>query len=420
MNEHTAQSARDVVITGIGVVTPLGIGRAPFWESLVAGRSGVRPIAQFDAEGLPVRIAAEADDFDGKAFVRPRKNLKVMARDAQFAVASAELACDDARLTEGSVDPERIGVVFGADRIRNELAEIADTFRACVVDGRFRLNLWGTAGAAATYPLLMLKNLPNMVSAHISIARDARGPNNTICSGEASGLLAIGEAAAAIARGQVDVMLAGGAASRMHPLDWVRACLYEDLSRRNEEPGRACRPFDLERDGQVRGEGAGTLVLESRRHAERRGAPILARVLGWGAGFGQRGEALSRAATRALAQADLPAASLGHVSASGLGTRDDDRDEAQALAQFAPGVPVVAYKSYFGNLYSAGGAVELAASVLSLAAGVVPRTLNYETRDPECPIQVIRGEPYYSAAPLALVLGATRSAQGAAVVIGAP
>jgi 3-oxoacyl-[acyl-carrier-protein] synthase II len=413
-------SQREVVITGIGVVSPVGTGRQAFWQSLLAGCGGIGPITHFDASGLPVRIAGEVRDFDGRQYVRPRKNLKVMARDAQLAVASVDLACREAALAEQAVEPERCGVVFGADRIRNEFDDIRDTYLACFNGGQFDSQRWGTHGLAATYPLIMLKNLPNMVSCHISIACDARGLNNTICSDEASGLLAVGEAASAIARDAADIVLAGGAASRMHPIDWVRACLYEELAPGDDDPRRACRPFDRLRCGQVRGEGAAALVLESRLTALRRQAPILARVLGWGSGFGPRGAGIARACQAALRMAQLDARQIGHINAHGLGTRDDDRDEAQALASVLPGVAVFAPKGYFGNLHSAAGAVELVASVLAVEQRIVPMTLNYEHPAAECPVPVVRGEPFYSAQPVALAVNATRSGQAAAVVIAAP
>jgi 3-oxoacyl-[acyl-carrier-protein] synthase II len=426
MNQPAAEQREQVVITGLGVVSPIGIGRASFWQSLLSGTSGVGYITQFDASSLPVAIAAEVRDFDPKRFVRPRKNLKVMARDTQFAMAAVELACEDARLDASQVDPDRCGVVFGADRIRNELDEIASTYRACLEANRFDFRRWPTAGAEATYPLLMLKNLPNMLASHISIAKDARGPNNTICSAEVSGLLAVAEAASIIARGVADVVFVGASASRFHPLDWVRSCMIDALSRRRDSPQAASRPFDQDRDGQVRGEGAAALVLESRNHALRRGAAMLAQVAGWGAGFDTGTNGSSKAALgicfaiqSALRQAGLEASAIGHVNAHGLSTVVDDRREAAALASILPEVPVFAPKSYFGNLGAASGAVELAASVLAIAQGVVPMSLNCERPDPQCPVSVIRDGPCWSRAATAIVVNRTTSGQAAAVLITA-
>jgi 3-oxoacyl-[acyl-carrier-protein] synthase II len=238
-----------------------------------------------------------------------------------------------------------------------------------------------------------------------------------------SSLLAIAEAAQVIARGAADVMLAGGASSRMQPMDWVRGCLTQELSRRSDEPERASRPFDLARDGQVRGEGSAALVLEERGHAQRRGATILASLLGCAsscdppAGVAPVGTGLAGAIARALKHAGVEARSLGHINAYAPSTRNDDRIEAQVLAGSCPGVPVTALKSYFGNVFSAGGALETAASVLALDARLVPKTLNYERPDPECPVPVI-DEPLSAAPPFALKISRTSAGQAAAIVLG--
>lgn len=417
----------EVVITGVGVVSPIGIGREAFWDSLRLGRSGVRRLESFDASSLETSVVGDVSDFDPKQYVRPRKSLKVMSRDGQFAVTASDLACADAGLAEGAVDPDRLGVVFGADRIRNDLDEVADTYRACFVDGEFDLRRWGTAGLAGTFPLLMLKNLPNMLASHVSILRDARGPNNTLHLAGVSSLLSIAEAVSVIQRGAADVMLAGAASSRLHPIDWARAQITRQLSLRQSPPETLSRPFDLERDGEVRGEGAGAFVLESRDFAEARGAKILARVVSWGSSYEGRlngrapdGSGLARAIRAALVSGQLTAADIGHVNAHGLSTQLDDRLESQSLAETLPDVPVTALKSYFGNLGPGSGAVEMAASVLSFAAGWVPPTLNYEHPDPACPIPVIAGAGLSGSAPLALLVNQSVSGQGVALIIAAP
>lgn len=418
---------QDAVITGLGIVSPIGIGREAFWASLLAGRSGVAPIASFDASGLPVRIAGEVSDFDPKQYVRPRKSLKVMSRDAQFAVTAADLAWEDAGLGDGTLDPDRVGVVVGADRVRNEFSDIEGTFRACRIEGQFKPELWPTRGAAEAYPLMLLKNLPNMLGSHISILKDARGPNNTICLAEASSLLALGEAAAAIERGAADVMVAGGAASRMHPIDWVRSELAEQLSHENDKPAAASRPFDARRNGAVRGEGGALFVLESRRHAEARGARIWGRVLSWTSSAALPSSnpaalsgAIERTVGRALERAKVPAAQLGFLSAHGLSTTAGDAIEAKALRAMIGNRPVVAFKSYFGNLGAGGGAVELAASVLALSERLLPATLNYCQPDVECPIEVVRGEPRGGSSGPALVLNYSAAGQVAGLVVAGP
>jgi len=418
--------SREVVITGVGVVSPIGIGRGPFWAALRQGQSGIGHIRRFDSSGLPCRLAAEVDGFDPGRYVRPRKSLKVMCRDAQLGVAAATLACEDAGISSGVIDPERFGVVMGADRICSPMEDSEATYRSCLVGRQFDFGRWGTDGMSGSFPLNFLKVLPNMIASHVSIAHDARGPNNTIHQTEVSSLLAIGEAARVIQRGAADVMLAGGASSQMNPFDFVRRCAIGMLSRR-EDPAAAMRPFDADRDGQVWGEGAAAFILEERRHAETRGAHLLVRLAGWAAacepcarGNPPRGTGIRRAMNLALRQAGFGADRLGHVNAHGLSTICDDAIEAHVLHDVAQTAPVVAPKSYFGNLGAAGGAVEMATSVLSLEAGLVPATLNYERPDPNCPLQVIRGEPLSSPGSPALLLNWTHVGQAATVVLAGP
>jgi 3-oxoacyl-[acyl-carrier-protein] synthase II len=413
----------EIVITGVGVVCPIGIGCEPVWRAFCEGRSGIGPIRSFDASGLPVRIAGEIEGFDPKAFVKPRKNLKVMCRDSQLGVAASSLASRHAGIAPEVVDPEQFGVVFGADAICNEMRDSEGPYRNCTVDGRFRYELWGKEGIADTFPLSFLKVLPNMIASHISIVLDARGPNNTIHQAEVSSLTALVEACRVIQRGAADVMLAGGASSRMNPFDWVRHCLIGRLSTSQRDPKTVLRPFDADRDGQVCGEGAAAFILERLSHARARGAPILARILGWSTvceprrGAGINGDGLERAITSAMARAQLSPDRLGHVNAHGTSLGIDDRIEARAIASTLGDVPVTAPKSYFGNLGAAGGAVELVASVLSFEDRLVPQTLNYRHRDPECPVRVIREEPLGSSTPTSLAINWTWQGQAVAVVL---
>lgn len=414
----------ETVVTGVGVVSPIGIGRVPFWEALCRGQSGIGPIELLDCSALPVRAAGEVKGFQPKSFISNRKGLKVMARDAQLGIAASVLACQDAGVVAGAVDPERFGVVLGADRICGSVEESEEPYRRCVVDGRFQFSRWGEHALPVSFPLAFLRVLPNMIASHISIAHDARGPNNTIHHGEVSGLLAVSEAARVIERGWADVMLAGGASSQMNPYDWVRFCRCGRLSMRQDDPTRILRPFDRDRDGEAIGEGAAVLVLESRQHAEARGATILGRILGFSSATetqvgARNGGSLKRAVSDALARAAVKPAQLGHINAHGASVVDEDRIEATTLHQIAPNVPVTAPRSYFGNLGAAGGAMEMAVSVLALAARQVPVTLNYEHPDPECPVDVIHGHPLASAERTALLVNRTPLGQAAAVVVAA-
>jgi len=201
----------EIVITGIGVVSPIGVGREAFAQSLLQQKSGVGPIVSFDASGLPVHSAAEVRDFDSRRFISNRKSVKVMARDSQLGVAASVLAWKDAGLDSAGVDPDRVAIVLGADRICGALEDSQPTYEACMVEGRFHFERWAPAGMPATFPLVFLKVLPNMIASHITIAFDAGGPNNTIHHGDISALLAIIEGASLLERGLADVVLVGGA-----------------------------------------------------------------------------------------------------------------------------------------------------------------------------------------------------------------
>ncbi len=418
-------SGHQIVITGIGVVSPIGIGSDAFWTSLRERRTGVRDLALFEDIGLPNTIGADVADFDPKQYVRPRKSLKVMSREIQIAFAAADLACEQAGHHAAPFAPERMGVLFGSETIPCDLDELAGAFRSCMVGGKFDFRLWGENALPEMYPLWMLKYLPNMPACHIAIAQDAQGPNNSITLGDVSSLLAVAEAARVIERGQADVIVAGGVSSRISPALWVRSGVF-DYTRWRNDPSAASRPFDALRDGMVAGEGAAAFTLETQRHAEARGATILGRVLGFASAFepnrqGQplAGTAIRAVITQALGQAGLKADEVGHVNAHGASTREDDQIEAQAIRATLGDVPVFAPKSYFGNLGPGGGAVEMVASVLALHHEMVPPTLNYEHPDPECPVCVVSGECEPSRKPTALVLNHTPQGQAAAVVLGA-
>lgn len=418
-------SNSDVVITGLGVVSPIGIGADAFWASLIAGASGVRPITAFDTSGTPLSFGAEVLDFDPKQYVKPRKSLKVMAREIQFGVTVADMACASAGITPGSVTPERFGVAFAAEMMHCPLDEVEQACRASAVNGKVELNRWGQEAMTSIFPLWMLKYLPNMPACHIGIAYDARGPNNTHSVGEASSLEAMAEAARIIQRGAADVVVTGGTSSRIHPITWFRESVA-DTSHRQGDPATASRPFDLHRDGAVLGEGAASLVFENRAHAVARKAPILARVLGYANAFEPRrsgaeirGTAIRAAIAGALRSAGLGPQDIGHVNAHGLSTVADDRAEAAAIRDLLGDVPVTAPKSYFGNSGAASGAIEAAVSVLSLARELVPATLNYETPDPACPVRVIRGGPMRAAKGVALLLNHSSTGQAAAFVLAA-
>jgi 3-oxoacyl-[acyl-carrier-protein] synthase II len=421
------QKPRNVVITGVGVVSPIGIGREAFSAGLQNRTSGVRTISAIDTRGLSIHIGGEIRDFDPKKYVRPRKSLKVMSREIQFAFTAADLAMADAGLTprEGGAsrcDPNRLGVVFGSDMIYCELDEVIEAYRACMPEGRFDFSRWASQAMPQMYPLWLLKYLPNMPACHVAIANDARGPCNAHTLGDASSLSAVAEGFRLIQRGAADCVIVGGTGFRLHP-----TCLTfrsnQWYSAWKGPPEKASRPFEAARSGQVPGEGAGAFILEAEDHARARGATIMARVLAAASRFEPvhnerpaKGVAIRASISAALEEAQLAPGEVGHVNAHGFGTVPHDRAEAQAIRSVLGDVPVTAPKSYFGNLGGGSGAVEMAASVLALERGEVPATLNYDQPDPECPIHVVR-KPERARAPTALALNQATTGQALAVVL---
>jgi 3-oxoacyl-[acyl-carrier-protein] synthase II len=421
-----ASSSRRVVITGLGVISPIGLEKAAFWESLCSSRSGVRAITSFDCSALPCRIGGEICGFDAKNYVdkKERKSLKVMSRPIQLAVAAAQLAMDDCALDKSRLDPTRFGVEFGAGLIASELEELGMASQVSATGrlGAVDLEKWGAQGLAHMPPLWMLKYLPNMLACHVSILHDARGPNNTITENDVASLLALGEATRVLLRDQADFFLVGGADSKMNPLSMVRHSLFLPLSQRNDAPEKACRPFDRGRDGIVLGEGAGVLALEDAEFARRRGARNYAEIAGFGATFdrGRTGAGLARAIRWALTEAGINPEDIDHINAQGFSAREADVWEARAIQEVfgrcKPPVPVFAPKSYFGNLGAGSGITELAASLLALENNLLPPTLNYEEPDPSCPISVANERLPVKRLHV-LKIGFTEMGQCAAVVL---
>ena len=420
-----------VVITGLGVVSPIGIGKERFWRNLLDGQSGVDFLKSFSSENLPSKVAAEITDFDPLDYVYKKKFLKVMSRDIQLGVSAASMAVKDAGIKPGDVVPERMGVEFGTGHISftpDELAEAAADFAD--PSSRDGYKRWGDEQLGKIAPLWLLRQLPNMPACHVAIEHDARGPNNTITSGEASALLALSEAMRVIRRNEADVMIVGACSSNIHPVDIARLNLYDTLSQRHDDPTRACRPFDRDRDGTIVGEGAAVFVVERYAHAVARGADIYAEILGVSGGCdgrgyrnGAGGTGIVRAVDHVLRQSRIEPREIGHINAHGKGTQRDDWVESrayhQSLGDHAIKIPLTALKSYFGNFDAGSGAVELAGSLMALRHRTVPMTLNYETPDPLCRLNVVRGEPLRMSSSLALSVNRTHMGQSAAAVLRA-
>jgi 3-oxoacyl-[acyl-carrier-protein] synthase II len=346
-------------------------------------------------------------------------------------VSAASLAMRDSGLQAGSVDPERMGVEFGAGHISftpEELAEAARDYQD--PSQREGYTRWGEGSMGRIAPLWLLRQLPNMPACHVAIEYDAQGPNNTITSADASPLLALQEAMRVIHRGQADVMIVGACSSSIHPIDITRLNVCDSLSREEGDPRKACRPFDRDRDGTVVGEGAAVFVLESYEHAVARGADIYCEVLAVGAGCdgkgydnGKGGQGIVRAVDAALKRSNLDPRQIGHVNAHGKSTLRDDFVEARAYHRIfgddVMKVPVTALKSYFGSFDAGAGAVELAGSILALRKGALPMTLNYEHPDPLCRLNVVSDGPLPLRNSTAVSVNRTAMGQSVAAVLRA-
>ena len=378
---------RRVVITGLGAVTPLGNDVPTLWENLLAGRSGVRRITSFDPSALEVQIAAEVTDFDPVALFG-RKEARRNDRFALMAWEAARQAIADAGLQFDAALGQTTGVLIGTG-IGGflTLLEAYDTFL--------------TRGPRRVSPLMVPMMMPNAASATVAIAYGLRGPNLSLATACATGSHAIGEAAAIIRRGAAQAMICGGSEAVLAPLALAGFKNMGALSTRNDEPERASRPFDAQRDGFVVGEGAGVLILENLDHARRRDARIYAELVGYGATADathitapdEDGAGLARAMTLALQEASLPPTAVDYINAHGTSTPLNDRAETTAIrAVFGPHadrLAVSSTKSMTGHLIGAAGAVEAIACVKALETGWVHPTINYEYPDPECDLDYV-------------------------------
>jgi 3-oxoacyl-[acyl-carrier-protein] synthase II len=433
-----AKQRRRVVITGMGLVSPLGNSPSALWESLSAGRSGIDLLTLLPRLEDRVVFGGEAREFTGaidnfgpldKSLKKTiRKALKVMCRETMMAVAVAQQAVADAGFMETPMDPDRSGVVFGSDYMLSPPEDFTEGMVKCGArETDFQFSQWGQDGLGEMNPLWMLKYLPNMPASHIAIINDLRGPNNSLTLREVAGLAAIREATQTIERGHADRIIAGATGTRLHSFKTLHAVQTGELAHTECQPAEASRPFDANRSGMVVGEGAGAIVLEELQSALDRGATIHGEIVGTGSSTvadanltGRRDEALANAARTALVESGISADQLGHVNAHGLATKTCDADEARALStvlgQVSEKVPVVAAKSYFGNLGAGSGVVELIASTLALGEGRLFRTLNYETTDPDSPLAVTRQDDQ-PAGDSFLKLGVTPQAQAAAIMV---
>jgi 3-oxoacyl-[acyl-carrier-protein] synthase II len=379
-----------VVVTGMGVLTPLGIGLGPFWEGVSAGRSGVGPITLCDPADSPVRIAAEVKGFDPRDYMEAKEARRI-SRASQFAVAAARMALEDSRLVVDSASRHDIGAL-----IANGSTSPPDTEATA--------HTLFERGAGRINPFYITSALPNMPSCQVAIQLGLLGYNTAIATACAASAQAIGEAAEVIRRGDAVAMLAGGTEAPICRLTLASFAAIRALSTRNDDPGGASRPFDSERDGFVLGEGAGVLVLEQLAHARRRGARIYAELRGYASTCDAfhvtaphpDGDGAARAMIRAMAKAQITPQQVDYINAHATGTPAGDVSETlaikQALGEYAWNVPISSTKSMIGHLTSAAGAVEAAATILALEHGLVPPTINLTTPDPQCDLDYVPNE----------------------------
>ncbi|MDO5308000.1 MAG: beta-ketoacyl synthase N-terminal-like domain-containing protein [Planctomycetia bacterium] len=394
-------SKREVVVTGMGVLCPIGIDLDAYWNALINGVSGVGFSKSIQTQLERKPICAETPDFKPKDYIKPKKNIKVMSRDIQLGMVASILATQNANLNldndARAVEPERLGCIFGCDLIGLELDALLPAFKQGIKDGKFDFSTWGRASMESIMPLWLLRYLPNMAASHFAISVDARGPNNTNALDRGSSLAAIMEGCRIIERGAADVMVVGGVGNKLNPTILARGGAY-NLAPYSENPQDDPRPFDADRRGTVVGDGAGAFVLESREFAEARGAKIYGTILSFAeaveptATFGIQQDAIESAIRQTLRNAHVDAADVGHVNANALGVPDDSK-EALALRNQLGDVPVFAAAGHLGNLGSGAGAVELVASFQAVANKQIPATRNCDKVAQDCPVNVVKAQP---------------------------
>ena len=382
---------RRVVITGMGVVSPIGIGRAAYWDGLMSGRSGASRISAFDAKDYPCQIAAEVRDFDPETFIQP-KAIKRSDRFTQFALAAARMAVEDAHLDLARLDLDRCGVVVGSGI--GGLATIEAEHRVLQEKGPNRVS-----------PFLVPMMIVNIAGGDIAIEYGFRGPNYAVASACASSNHAIGSSLRHLQYGEADLMICGGAEAPITPLLVAGFCRAGALTAEfNDSPRAASRPFDARRSGFVMGEGAGILILETMEHALERGATVYAEVAGFAStddAFhitqpNPDGHAVTRAMKLALDDADISAEQVDFINAHGTSTPLNDRCETAAIKRVfgdhARRLAIASTKSMTGHLLGASGAVELVATVLCMQNGIIHPTINQENPDPECDLDYVPNE----------------------------
>ena len=393
---------RRVVVTGVGAVNPLGHDEESVWSALLRGESGVAEMTIFDASSFPTKIAAEVKQWDiGKVGEDP-EIWKARGRHSRFAGGAAKQAVTASGLLDSGLDPVRFGVYLGAGEGTQDFKTFSRMMVAGFKDGEFGLGAFAKAGLELLDPIVEMEQEPNMPAGYLAGMFDAQGPNANCLTACAASSQAIGEATEMIRRGEADAMLSGGAHSMIHPLGVTGFNLLTALSTRNDEPTRASRPFDRLRDGFVLGEGAAMVVLEELERAKARGAHIFGEILGYGStadayritDIHPEGRGAIACMKMALQDASLQPTDIDYINAHGTSTAVNDRVETRACKEvFGEDCPPISStKSMMGHLIAAAGATELIVCLLAMRDNVLPATINYENRDPQCDLDYIPNE----------------------------
>jgi 3-oxoacyl-[acyl-carrier-protein] synthase II len=392
---------RRVVITGMGCVTPMGTDVDRVWEGLKQGESGVGYTTVFDASNFPTKISAEVRGFDVSEVGEDPEVWRLRGRHTKFAIGAAKKAVVDSGIEDVAVDPTRFGVYLGSGEGQQDFNSFTRMMVSALKGDQFDLALFTKAGLEELHPMAELEQEPNMPAGHLAAAFNAQGPNSNCLTACAASSQAIGEASEIIRRGDADVMLSGGTHSMIHPFGVTGFNLLTALSTSNEHPTKASRPFDLDRDGFVLGEGAAMVILEELEHARRRGAKIYGELTGYGSTADAfritdthpEGRGASRCIQMALADSRLNLDQIDYINAHGTSTSVNDKVETLAIKNvFGPRaykIPVSSTKSMMGHLIAAAGATELIICLLAIRDGVLPPTINYEHPDPDCDLDYI-------------------------------
>lgn len=394
---------RRVVITGMGCVTPMAAEIEPFWKRLLAGESSVGKITLFDASNFPTQIASEVKDWDITKVGEKAEDWKYQGRHTHFAVGAAKMAAQDAGIEPGVVEPTRFGVYLGSGEGHQDFDHFTTMVVSALQGDELDLAKFTQKGLEILNPITELEQEPNMPAGHLAGLFNAQGPNSNCLTACAASSQAVGEAAEMIRRGDCDVMLAGGTHSMIHPLGVTGFNLLTALSTRNDEPTRASRPFDRQRDGFVLGEGAAMLILEELEHAKKRGAHIHGEFLGYGSTADAfritdthpEGRGAVSCMSMALADAGLSTDDIHYINAHGTSTSVNDKVETLAVKKIfgeSTKVPVSSTKSMMGHLIAAAGATELIVCLLAIRDNMLPPTINYENPDPDCDLDYIPNE----------------------------